>query len=128
MILSTLAELEVPQEVNKDEKQEAKKEEHATPEMNPVVKPSIRIEESSIKETVVEVSSEQEDTTEISACSVSDDERHFCESMRERILVLFEGFQSPNNKSIEAKVDLTLNFLEYLLAVIDERLETLDNK
>ncbi len=57
-----------------------------------------------------------------------DDERHFCESMRERILVLFEGFQSPNNKSIEAKVDLTLNFLEYSLAVLDERLEKLDNR
>ncbi len=56
------------------------------------------------------------------------DERHFCESMRERILVLFEGFQSPNNKSIESKIDLTLNFLEYSLAVLDERLEKLDKR
>ncbi|MDD3463415.1 MAG: hypothetical protein PHW07_07230 [Sulfurospirillaceae bacterium] len=54
-----------------------------------------------------------------------DDEKYFCESLRERILVLFEGFQSPNNRNIEAKIDLTLNFLEYLLATIDERLETL---
>jgi hypothetical protein len=45
--------------------------------------------------------------------------------MRERILVLFEGFQSPNNHRIEAKIDLTLNFLEYLLATLDERIETL---
>ena len=59
-------------------------------------------------------------------CKTLDDERYFCESMRERILVLFEGFQSPNNKSIEAKVDLTLNFLEYSLAVLDERLEKLN--
>jgi len=41
-------------------------------------------------------------------------------------LVLFEGFQSPNNKNIEAKLDLTLNFLEYLLATIDEQLEQME--
>lgn len=51
------------------------------------------------------------------------DEAIFLEELRERMLVLFEGFQSPNNTQIEAKVDLTLNFLEYLLATIDDRLE-----
>jgi len=56
---------------------------------------------------------------------ISSSERQFYENIRERILVLFEGFQSPNNKNIEAKVDLTLNFLEYLLANLDERLEKL---
>lgn len=54
---------------------------------------------------------------------VRDDEARMLEGIRERLLVLFEGFQSPNNKQIEAKVDLTLNFLEYLLATIDHRLE-----
>ena len=53
------------------------------------------------------------------------EEREFLERMRERILVLFEGFQSPNNKRVEAKIDLTLNFLEYLLATLDERIATL---
>lgn len=53
------------------------------------------------------------------------DEAHFLQSVRERLLVLFEGFQSPNNKEIEAKVDLTLNFLEYLLSTIDTRLDAL---
>ncbi len=60
--------------------------------------------------------------------SITSSETQFYENIRERILVLFEGFQSPNNKNIEAKVDLTLNFLEYLLATIDERLENLKNK
>ena len=50
-------------------------------------------------------------------------EEQFLSNLRERILVLFEGFKAPNNKNIEAKVDLTLNFLEYLLATIDERLK-----
>ncbi len=50
-------------------------------------------------------------------------EEQFLSNLRERILVLFEGFKAPNNRNIEAKVDLTLNFLEYLLATIDERLK-----
>jgi len=50
-------------------------------------------------------------------------ELRFLQNLRERILVLFEGFQSPNNVKIEAKVDLILNFLEYTLASIDERSE-----
>lgn len=54
----------------------------------------------------------------------SDEEIRLLEGIRERLLVLFEGFQSPNNVNIEAKVDLTLNFLEYLLATIENRLDT----
>ena len=50
-------------------------------------------------------------------------EDQFLKDLRERILVLFEGFQSPNNANIEAKVDLTLNFLEHLLAKIDKKME-----
>lgn len=50
-------------------------------------------------------------------------ESQFLENMRERIHVIFEGFQSPNNANIEAKVDLTLNFLEYLLSTIETRLK-----
>lgn len=56
---------------------------------------------------------------------VRDDEARMLEGIRERLLVLFEGFQSPNNTQIEAKVDLTLNFFEYLLATIDNRLDTI---
>lgn len=59
---------------------------------------------------------------------VRDDEARILDGIRERLLVLFEGFQSPNNVQIEAKVDLTLNFLEYLLATIDNRLETIKEK
>jgi len=53
------------------------------------------------------------------------EECQFLESLRERLLVLFEGFQSPNNSSVESKVDLTLNFLEYLLTLLDERITKL---
>lgn len=53
------------------------------------------------------------------------DELIFLQRLRERLLVLFEGFQSPNNRNIEAKVDLTLNFLEFLLSALDERIGNL---
>ena len=56
----------------------------------------------------------------------SDSEVQFLNSLRERLLVLFEGFQAPNNTNIEAKVDMTLNFLEYALATIDERAQQLE--
>jgi len=58
--------------------------------------------------------------------NISSDEMLFLTSMRERLLVLFEGFQAPNNTNIEAKVDMTLNFLEYVLVNIDERVKNLE--
>ncbi len=57
-----------------------------------------------------------------------EEERLFLEHLKERLLVLFEGFQSPNNQAVEAKVDLTINFLEYLLAMIEERLQRLEKE
>jgi hypothetical protein len=68
---------------------------------------------------------EKAETTPTKRADSLSDEIYFLEHLRERILVLFEGFQSPHNKDIEAKIDLTLNFLEYLLATLDERLEVL---
>ncbi len=99
MIMSTLAELE---EVDGMEK-----------------KVEIEIKEEVRQDTMQEPSNHPEIE------QISSSERQFYENTRERILVLFEGFQSPNNKNIEAKVDLTLNFLEYLLASLDERLENI---
>jgi len=73
--------------------------------------------------TVPTKKSKENSTSEVNQGNeISDDEIIFLKNVRERLLVLFEGFQSPNNKTIEAKVDLTLNFLEYLLATIDERI------
>ncbi|WP_331773926.1 CiaD-like domain-containing protein [Sulfurospirillum sp. 1612] len=62
-------------------------------------------------------------TEESDDVKIETSEQQFYENIREKLLVIFEGFQAPNNKNIEAKIDLTLNFLEYLLARIDERLE-----
>lgn len=59
---------------------------------------------------------------ETESSDLAHSETLFLQNMKERIHVLFEGFQSPNNANIEAKVDLTLNFLEYLLSTIETRL------
>jgi hypothetical protein len=68
---------------------------------------------------------EEEKEAEIQS-SYADSELIYLNSIRERLLVLFEGFQAPNNTNIEAKLDLTLNFLEYTLATIDARVEKLE--
>ncbi len=60
--------------------------------------------------------------------NISESELMYLNSIKERLLVLFEGFQAPNNTNIEAKVDMTLNFLEYTLATIDTRVELLEKR
>lgn len=47
----------------------------------------------------------------------------FLSNLKDRLLVLFEGFHSPYQKNQEAKIDILINFLEYLLSVVDERLD-----
>jgi hypothetical protein len=122
MILSTLAELEEINVVSEEKIEGQVQSETEVRVAEPLIKEEPLVKEEPVCKDVIAV--QEEDSCE----NVLSDERYFCESMRERILVLFEGFQSPINKSIEATVDLTLNFLEYLLAVVDDRLENLDKK
>lgn len=79
-----------------------------------------------IKKDEPKVEQETELEDEVIQEQVSDNEMIFLTSMRERMLVLFEGFQAPNNTNIEAKVDMTLNFLEYVLVTIDSRVSQLE--
>ncbi|MBV5322059.1 MAG: hypothetical protein JZU62_10235 [Sulfuricurvum sp.] len=112
VILSTLAEIEelsITQDLAENTK--VLREE----------KPLLKEERVIIAPPIVEAVQKIIETVHV----VRDDEARMLEGIRERLLVLFEGFQSPNNKQIEAKVDLTLNFFEYLLATIDNRLETI---
>ena len=109
VILSTLAEMEddvpfVPQNNSED----FQVQEHISANAEPVE----RVEEKTV-EPAVEASS-------------IETELIYLNSIRERLLVLFEGFQAPNNANIEAKVDMTLNFLEYTLATIDSRVQILE--
>ena len=80
--------------------------------------------------TLTEVEPEDISTTELPYDDYTEQtvesELVYLGSIRERLLVLFEGFQAPNNSNIEAKVDMTLNFLEYTLATIDLRVQALE--
>ena len=111
VILSTLAEME----------------EEPTPKPNPKfqVKETLSIKEIKVEEVKPEVKEviAQAPVVDESSC---ESEVMYLNSIKERLLVLFEGFQAPNNTNIEAKIDMTLNFLEYTLATIDSRIEILE--
>jgi hypothetical protein len=116
MILSTLKELE---EVAPKEEQQPLQPPRKREEVEFEPEPLLEIAEEINAIKAYAISHEDDDAS-------SESPKQFYTNLRERILVLFEGFQSPNNKNIEAKLDLTLNFLEYLLATIDEQLEQME--
>lgn len=113
VILSTLAEME-----------NQKPEKNITNSLKPIKEAKDTTQKEQDKEAEQEVENEDEFACE-DGQSVNS-ELLFLKSMRERLLVLFEGFQAPNNTNIEAKIDMTLNFLEYLLVTIDSRAEEIE--
>ena len=54
---------------------------------------------------------------------VSEEERRFLLHSRERLCVLFEGLQQQTGNP-EAKLEMTLKFLQYYLGLIEERLSS----
>jgi hypothetical protein len=76
-----------------------------------------------IKETILETLQELENESIL----VEDEKKENCDKeflrhIKERLLILFEGLQSPNTQNLDVKLDVTLNFLEYLLVKIEEKL------
>ncbi len=53
----------------------------------------------------------------------STSEARFLNNIKERILVLFEGLKAAEYEDIETRLDLTINFLEFLLASIEDKLK-----
>lgn len=102
-------------------------------ELKDVILSTLEELEHSKDESTDVVSSTQTQTKEmdtVQSAPIKSESIHnealFLQNMKERIHVLFEGFQSPNNANIEAKVDLTLNFLEYLLSSIETRIKEIE--
>ncbi|AJC84929.1 invasion antigen D [Campylobacter peloridis] len=50
-------------------------------------------------------------------------EEFFLKNLRERILVLFEGLKNTKDEHLEKRLDITITFLEFLLAKIEDRLK-----
>ncbi len=53
----------------------------------------------------------------------SDDEIAFLRHTKERLEVLFQGLKSSEIKEPEAKLEITLKYLQLLLAQVNERLD-----
>ncbi|MDR2034008.1 MAG: hypothetical protein LBP89_05185 [Helicobacteraceae bacterium] len=115
MVLSALADIQEEKEV-------------AVVEQTPIEPVAPREELAAPKEPIAEPKPTARNEAKETAKESSDDEERFLAALKERLLTLFEGFQSPNNRAVEAKIDLTLNFLEYLLSAIGERLDKLEKK
>ncbi|NWF67429.1 MAG: hypothetical protein HXX81_08195 [Campylobacterales bacterium] len=137
LILSTLAEIEKDDDINIKYQQVEQKQPQKVIEEEPVkvkpkiiYKPKLTIQEHLDQKAMEKENSLIHESIDSSLKTIknpkySDEEILFLTLLRERVLVLFEGLQSPNNKSIDTKIDLILNFFEYLLALIDKRVEDL---
>jgi len=77
-----------------------------------------------LKDTILETLQEidQEEIVEEFNKDTKECDKEFLMHLKERLLILFDGLQSPNTENLEIKLDVTLNFLEYLLAKIEEKL------
>jgi len=78
-----------------------------------------------LKETILETLQEIEEDEvlqEINDIKKENCDEEFLKHVKERLLVLFDGLQSPNTQNLDVKLDVTLNFLEYLLVKIEEKL------
>lgn len=58
------------------------------------------------------------------SAALSFNEELFLKNIRERILVLFEGLNSVSKSDLEARLELCINFLEFLLANIEDKLNS----
>jgi len=80
---------------------------------------------NNLKDVILQTLEELEDNVETTTNTQSNPtDKEFLAKLREKILVLFEGLQSPNITDIDKKLDLTINFLEYTLAELDKKLST----
>lgn len=83
--------------------------------------------EEEIRQKIVEINEEEvkeadsETAKEVTKVR-SDDEVAFLKHTKERLEILFEGLKSTEIKDPEAKLEITLKYLQLLLAQVDDRL------
>ena len=119
VILSTLAEMEDPVKIEIPQKE--------------IIEKKVIIDKELQKDNKYEfndniVETFQKELLNENSYKITETEIVYLTSIKERLLVLFEGFQSPNNTHIETKVDITLNFLEYILSTIELRINSLEKE
>jgi len=76
-----------------------------------------------LKDVILQTLEElDEDEESIENPTPTSNDKEFLLNLKEKMLVLFEGLQSPNITHLEQKLDLTINFLEFTLSQIEKRL------
>ncbi|OQX74147.1 MAG: hypothetical protein B6D59_03240 [Campylobacteraceae bacterium 4484_4] len=78
-------------------------------------------DEAVVKHTLQE--SQQNGSHQPGKREITEEERRFLLHTRERLSVLFEGLQQERGDP-EAKLEMTLKFLQYYLGLIEERLSS----
>ncbi|MFC3847741.1 hypothetical protein ACFOPX_04235 [Helicobacter baculiformis] len=58
------------------------------------------------------------------ACAPQQEEQAFLRDLEQKTLLLFEGLRAHQIKDLPTKLDLVLNYLQYQLYVVQERLKT----
>ena len=111
LILETLHEID--EELQKDIKETEKIEKEIKEVEKNIPKPKSKTSTQNTKQKTPQPQPIQQN---------KDEELEFLYNLREKILVLFEGLQSPNITKLSQKLDLTINFLELLLATIEKRI------
>ncbi len=85
----------------------------------------VKRDEMDLKNTILETLEEIDKEKIVEEIkNEKEDEKEFLKHLKERLLILFEGLQSPNTQNLDIKLDVTLNFLEYILAKIEEKLSS----
>jgi hypothetical protein len=77
---------------------------------------------NNLKDVILQTLEELDEEEKIEIPNTNCNDKEFLLNLKERLLVLFEGLQSPNIVKLEQKLDLTLNFLEFALAEIEKKL------
>lgn len=54
---------------------------------------------------------------------MTQEEANILYALREKALVLFEGLQSTDESDLSKRLDLVINYLQYQLSIIDEKLQ-----
>lgn len=52
------------------------------------------------------------------------EEQQFLKDLEQKTLLLFEGLKSPQTKNLPMKLDLVVNYLQYQLYMVQERLKS----
>ncbi|AQW86076.1 hypothetical protein CPIN18021_0874 [Campylobacter pinnipediorum subsp. caledonicus] len=94
----------------------------ALEEKKPVfqIKTTEEIQTTPTKEEVIEKSDIEEEIEKILPS-----EEIFLNNLKERIEVLFEGLNETSQQNLENRLELTLKFLEFTLANVENRLQNI---